>query len=343
MNAILSADWHLGQFRNGSTINGVNGRLLDIKERIDEILNFAESKKAGMMVLAGDMFRERHPDMAHMEILSQSFKRLIDDKIETLVIPGNHDVSRIRGSSHTLTPFMPLTKDTCIHIVDKPTIINDIALFPYMSAPQEPALKEFLKIVPPSCRFLVMHGTVRGAVLNKLVDYEIHDEDAVDANLLDRFQWVFAGHIHDAQKFRNVVYPGSIERLDFGDEFSNKSFVRLPDDGGIETCHLNARKMVTVSYQILKDHYKELDLKDAIVRVINADKDFIPDIRRMLVERRCYYIAGISTVDAVRQEITTKEMLDTPKFVERFAKKVEYVKPLEPATEMIMEMLDAQT
>ena len=342
MSTILSADWHIGDYRNGPTVAGVNGRLLDIKERINEMLEFAEKGRVARIILAGDMFRDKHPSMLHLEIFSQTIKRIIDLKIPTLILPGNHDVNRVRGTAHALTPFMPLIKNSCVEIIDQPAVRDDISLFPYMSAPQEPPLKEFLKKVPTSCRFLALHGTVKGAVMNKLVDYEIYDEDTMSPDLMDRFQMVFAGHIHDAQQFRNVIYPGSIERLDFGDEFSNKSFVYLLDDKNVEIIPLKARQMTTITYQNLRDHYKEIPFKDAIVRVTNADKLYIPDVRRWLAERGCYYIAGISTMDTSRQETETREMLDTPKFIKQFAEKVKYDGDMESVTRTIMEMLDAQ-
>src|SRR5437879_8106246 len=96
--------------------------------------------------------------------------------------------------------------------------------------------------------------------------------------------YVALGHIHRHQDLHQgaqppVVYAGSVERIDFGEEREDKGFVWAQVDKGHTTYEFipgPARRFVTLRFdtqegdplQLLDQALAEHDIKDAVVRVI---------------------------------------------------------------------------
>jgi exonuclease SbcD len=132
------------------------------------------------------------------------------------------------------------------------------------------------------------------------------------------WDYVALGHIHRHQDLHQgaqppVVYSGSIERIDFGEEREEKGFVWAQVDKGHTTydfIQVPARRFVTFRLdtqegdplQLLDQALLERDVKDAVVRVILTvspeHSDLIDErqIRERL--REAYLLAGI-----VKEEI----------------------------------------
>lgn len=350
MRLIMSADWHLGSYR-GPDNNGVNGRLLDIQEKIQEILDYIQEQDVlHTLIIGGDLFRDKQPAMLHLEILSKFLNKCETHKIPTRIIPGNHDVNRIKGSAHALSPFMPLLSSSkYVKIIDKPWIEEfnegEIFYFPYMSTPQEPKIKEFLKDATKR-DILVMHGMIGGAQLNPMFEYEVPDDDSISTEVLSKVGTVLAGDIHMAQHFKNVWYPGSIERLDFGDEFTNKGFLDVDWSGekvDVKTIPLNARKMLTIDFNQLKEvEAGRVNIEGGIIRVVGADRGYIEDTKRILTNKGCYFVAGIHTHSQTIQEAPKKVGIDVSDFVRMYAEKKEYKGDIQSASQTVVDLLNAQ-
>jgi DNA repair exonuclease SbcCD nuclease subunit len=351
MSLVVSADFHVGPYRNGPEINGVNGRLLDIKARMWEILDFMKKDKTKTFVMAGDAFIHKHPSIPELTAFAEFIKELIKLGIESYIFPGNHDASKVVGQPHALAPFMALTKDTCVHVLDVPTRVQwqDRAawFFPYQWHSQDKPLAEFVKDAE-SKDYLFVHGTIEGGVMNKLVDYELFDEDVIRRETVKGFRAVFAGHLHDAQHFDNVWYPGSPERLAFGDELSPKSFLHVTDDGNtvnVSTIPLpNARKMVTMGYAQLPELKQgRISVADAIVRITGVAKGEIQSTRKALTDAGCYFIAGLHSADQIVNELPKATGINVSEFVRRYAEKVGYKGDVETATKLILDTVENQS
>ena len=133
------------------------------------------------------------------------------------------------------------------------------------------------------------------------------------------------GHIHRHQDLHQgaqppVVYAGSIERIDFGEEREDKGFVWAQVEKGHTTYEFipgPARRFVTLRLdtqqgdpQLLDQALAERDIKDAVVRVILTvapeHSDLIDErqIRERL--REAYLLAGI-----IKEEITPARSRDS--------------------------------
>jgi len=169
-------------------------------------------------------------------------------------------------------------------------------------------------------RLLTGHFTVRGAVMGSERNVMLGRDVQVSLNLLADARWdyVALGHIHKHQNLTKgrddvppVVYSGSLERIDFGEETDTKGFCWIELERGHAEwsfVRVQARPMVTLRIDCKKETYptrkvvaeiRKHNLQDAIVRLIieltpetNASlKDSY--IRGALQEAEVFHIAGI--------------------------------------------------
>jgi exonuclease SbcD len=332
MRCVVSADWHVGPYRNGPEIQGVNGRFLDIMDRINEVIDYMVANQIKHLFFLGDMFKVRQPENAHAAAVSKIFKVLADHKIVCWFIPGNHDQARFRGQAHALAVYQPISPPGYINIADEPDEFQiggeRFLLFPYISSPQDPKLKAFLSRIknPQEC-ILLMHGSIEGCKLLDSDEIEINDKDTVRMDTIRKVGAVFAGHVHRPQQFEHVMYPGALERLTFNDEPDERGFLDVTMEKGKVSAQLipvHARRMMTLhAGHIPAIRRGEVDVKGAIVRIKGAKSDEVVAIRQALHDGGCYYVSSVQS-----QEVAVKEApktgLTVIELVKRYAKKRSY-------------------
>lgn len=360
LHFIYTADWHLGSYRTGPDTPGVNGRLLDIQTRMREILSYAVTQKIPKIIIGGDVFRDRHPSILHLTIFAEFLREATRAGVRVSVIPGNHDQARMQGQVHALSAFMPLLgEDVNRHMIfDQTTMMVDwpseepekwFMYFPYFKAPQKDILINLLRGKDLQRRLanmlLIMHGTVEGALAKNMTEYEIFDEDFIPYELVMGFKGVFAGHIHEQQHFNNVWYPGSIERLTFDDEGIDKYFLDVTFDDRLQLqvykVPLNARKMMTLeANQMNSVQDGDIEVEGAIVRVTNANKNYVHDIKQVLADHGVYYVTSIHTVESTMQKTPVNPgTFNIGDFVSKYAEKTKYEGDVPKVTNIIRETL----
>ncbi|NDJ87419.1 MAG: exonuclease SbcCD subunit D [Chloroflexi bacterium] len=161
-----------------------------------------------------------------------------------------------------------------------------------------------------------IHGALRGSEKQVMLGRDI----AVTlANIADPvWDYVAMGHIHQHQNMTNgrddlppIVYSGSMERIDFGEEGDEKGFVWVELERSAtrwEFVALPARPFVTLRVDIraannpteaVMDRIRQHDLTEAVVRLlIQADPESnamlnIAAIERNLREAGANMVAGI--------------------------------------------------
>jgi exonuclease SbcD len=130
---------------------------------------------------------------------------------------------------------------------------------------------------------LAVHGSIAGAVFGSerstLLGHDLLIPKSLIAN--ERFDYVALGHIHKHQTVLRrplAVYPGSIERVDFGEESDPKGFMVVDLQGAATTARfvdLGARRFVTLSVDAYGEQPTEEvlaaleghDLRGSIVRL----------------------------------------------------------------------------
>jgi DNA repair protein SbcD/Mre11 len=173
-------------------------------------------------------------------------------------------------------------------------------------------------------RILTGHFTVAGAIWGSERSVMLGRDVQVDLSSLadPRWDYVALGHIHKHQNLTRgregvpaIVYSGSIERIDFGEEGDTKGFCWVNLERGTtewEFMTVDARPMVTLRVdcktasnptQKVLDHMKRHLLRDAVVRLIIQ---LTPETDNLLKEGSIFDAlkrAGVFHVAGIRKEV----------------------------------------
>jgi exonuclease SbcD len=169
------------------------------------------------------------------------------------------------------------------------------------------------------------HFSVSGAVQGSEQSVMLGRDVVVLKSLLADPTWdyVALGHIHKHQELNNgehppIVYPGSLERIDFGEEREPKGFVMVRLEKGQadwEFIQVKSRKFITIRVDVrqsddpmttILDKIDEYTFGGAVVRVIvQVTEEQDPLIEDRLIQqalRQASYVAGIKhEVDRIQR------------------------------------------
>lgn len=287
--------------------SGLPVRVMDFLRALDTIVDTALSEKVDMVIFAGDAYRDRAPAPTYQRAWGRRIIRLSEAGIQTILVVGNHDVSPAAGRAHTLQEFDTLQVPN-IHVISRPCLLKPEDLnglpvqvigIPWLNRsglaamraaasdsgePVEQELEEMITSViegffedldPKIPTVLTSHISVQGAVYGNERSVMLGKDLVLTASLVKdkRLDYVALGHIHKPQDLNPgghhpVIYPGSIERVDFGEIEDEKQFVIASVEKGKQTkvdWHpLNGRRFVSRSIQLEKEHTVMEDILTAI-------------------------------------------------------------------------------
>ena len=340
--------------------SGLNRRLLDFSSSVHTAIDYALDHDVHLAVFAGDIYKHRDPDPSWQRAFAGCVRRLAEAGVPVVILVGNHDQPNTLGKAHAVEIFdtLALPRVTVIsqpqlHTIQTAAGPVQVAGFPYMtrsfmlsreqykelSIPDahklmvqqaDEILREFAQQLDPSLpAVLTLHGSVTNAVLSSEQSIMMvgHDPLIPLSSLTDpAWDYVALGHIHRHQDLNRgaqppVVYAGSIERIDFGEEREDKGFVWAQVEKGhtvFTFVPVAARRFVTLRLDARNGDPVELldrelaahDINDAIVRVIvTMDAEHIgPLDERRLRDRlgSAYLVAGIIR-DEVRGPVRTRD------------------------------------
>jgi len=244
--------------------SGLPMRVLDFLKSLDTIVDTAISEKVDLVLFAGDAYKDRNPAPTFQREWGRRVMRLSRAGIPTLLLVGNHDTSPTLGRAHTLDPFNTLEVPNVL-VLDRPIFLHPADLWglplqviaiPWVSrsglmASQEISavnpeivneeieerltviVKNMMDVVDPELPVvLTAHASVQGAVYGGERTVMLGSDLVLPGSLVrdPRLDYVALGHIHKSQNLNEnahppVIYPGSIERVDFGEAADDKFFV----------------------------------------------------------------------------------------------------------------------
>jgi exonuclease SbcD len=327
---------------------GVNGRVLDFLHRFDELIEYGLEREVDVVIFAGDAFKARNPTPTYQRAFARRVKRLADAGVPVVLLVGNHDLPTMvqRASSvdifRTLdVPNVVVGRAEDVHYIETRHGLVQIATAPYpvrqrllahdeyrgLSIEQlDEALRDIVtdiigalaaRLDPDIPAVLTAHLSVSGATFGSERSVMIGRDAVVLKSALADPAWdyVALGHIHKHQSLNDggyppVVYAGSLERIDFGEEGQPKGFcwVELArGDTTWEFVEVDARPFVTVRADVrealnplmaLQQEVATHNLNDAVVRLIlrmRADQEPLVrdrDVRALLSD--AYFVGGIN-------------------------------------------------
>lgn len=283
------ADLHIGMENYGRLDpgTGTSTRVRDFLERLDEVIDYALSHEADLAIFAGDAFKSREPDPTQQREFAQRIKRLADE-VPTLLLVGNHDMPGMAVKASAVDIFQALAvpgvivghRNDCREVMTRRGPVF-LAWMPYPMRNRllaseenrgktidelEQALRQIVADIladlarqaeqHPMPRVLAGHFSVAEARLGSERTVMLgRDVSVMTSTLADpAWDYVALGHIHRHQDLHPgaappVVYSGSLERIDFGEEHEPKGFCWVELERGAarwEFVPVRARPFMTI-------------------------------------------------------------------------------------------------
>ncbi len=312
------ADLHLGVENYGrpDPATGLHSRLADFLRSFDELIEYALQEPVDLVLFAGDAYKSRDPNPTHQREFARRIYRLGTAGIPVFLLAGNHDIPSTYGRANTLDIFATLEVPN-VYVGRKPGVHDiptrcgpvQVVALPWIVRSHLVAREEHknrslseiqdLTLAKLQCileeqvaalerdvpTILAVHGAVQGAVYGSERSVMLGQELVLPLGLLRNaaFDYVALGHIHRHQQLSQnppVVYSGSLDRIDFGEEQEAKGFVVVEVEKGRAEYQFRAltgtRRFVTIEVQAAGDdpmaQVQEAigahDIEDAIVRLI---------------------------------------------------------------------------
>ena len=245
-------------------------RVMDFLRSLDMIVDTAVEEKVDLVIFAGDAYKDRNPQPTFQREWGNRIMRLSREKVPTLLLVGNHDVAPAAGRAHTIQEFKTLQVPG-VHVADRihlwgPEDLNvpaQVITVPWITRSAlmtredtaGKSLEEVLELIeekvstailelmdradPDLPLILAAHASVQGATYGSERAVMLGQELVLSGRIVkdSRLDYVALGHIHKHQSLDGgrqppIVYPGSIERIDFGEVREKKGFVMAEVDKG---------------------------------------------------------------------------------------------------------------
>lgn len=287
------SDIHFGSGEGHGRINpetGLNIRFEDFVAALDKVVDYAIANRIDVFLFSGDAYRHASPEPIYQKMFASALKRLSNASIKTILLVGNHDQILKSTSSHSMSVFQSLevpgimtieapttctidTANGAFQLIGIPHVTRHqlMTLEKYSSLPAanidrilvehiDALLKGYYDELDPTLPTVVTaHMTVDRALAGieqeLLVGYTL--TFPTDIFIDKRVDYVALGHVHKYQIIRPdnpaIVYAGSLERVDFGEQKEDKGFIHVSLERNktrYEFHSINPRPFVTVEVDL---------------------------------------------------------------------------------------------
>jgi exonuclease SbcD len=320
MKIIHFADLHLGVENYGKLdpATGLSSRLHDFLSVLDELVDFALDNRVDLVLFCGDAYKTREPGQTQQREFARRIGRLAAAGIPVFLLVGNHDLPNAIGRA-TATEIFDTLAVKNVYVASRPDIFKiptsagqvQVVAIPWLrrsallsredtknlnieqvNRRMEEALTQVIvskavALDPSLPAVLAAHVWVAGATVGSENLMAIGREPAILLSNIANpaYDYVALGHIHKHQLLAEnppVVYAGSLERIDFGEENDEKGFYVvdiLPGDNSKKQVSfkfhpVSARRFLTISVTLNEN---ETDPTTAVLEAINTSQEKIRD------------------------------------------------------------------
>ena len=265
MKILQTADNHLGEtaYSRIDTSTGLNARGIDFLDSFKNILDIALKEHVNVLLVAGDFFTRVNPHPRYLLEVMKGLNRLSKADIVTIFVSGNHETPKMVT---TVNPLSLLGQIDKVHVILEPSTIKvDDIDFVCVPAPTvfdevknlfNPLLQKALASSKSESKFLATHLPLGQAKISSERTLESFIGECVGVKQIPRkFVYVALGHMHRFQQLHRegmpIVYSGSSERYDWGEEHDDKFalLINIEDKVEINPIKLPLRNMVTITDQ----------------------------------------------------------------------------------------------
>ena len=298
--------------------NGLNTRLEDFVNTLTKCIDRAITEPVDLVLFGGDAFPDATPPPYVQEAFAGQFRRLVDAEIPTVLLVGNHDQHSQGQGGASLCIYRTLgvpgfivgdgiathriqTRSGPVQVITLPWLTRSTLLTrpeteglalaevnELLTQRLDPVLEgEIRRLDPEVPTVLLAHLMADRANLGAERFLAVGKGFTIPLSMLTRpcFDYVALGHVHRHQNLNKsndppVIYPGSIERVDFSEEKEDKGYVLIELERGRaqwEFCPLPVRTFRTIEVDVseaadpqaaLLKAIKKKDIKEAVVRLI---------------------------------------------------------------------------
>lgn len=313
------SDIHLGSGFAHGRINpetGLNTRLEDFIQTLRRCIDRALSEPVDLVLFGGDAFPDATPAPYIQQAFAREFRRLVDAEIPAVLLVGNHDQHSQGAGGASLCIYRTLgvpnvivgdrlethriqTQKGDVQVITLPWLTRSTLL----TRPETEGLSmsevghllldrlrvalegEIRQLDPEVPTVLLAHLMADAANYGAERFLAVGKGFTIPVSFLtrDAFDYVALGHVHRHQILCEdppIVYPGSIERVDFSEEHEEKGFVLVNLDRGtaeVEFCPLPVRPFRTIAVDLsevadpqtaLLEAIQPDQVQDAVVRLL---------------------------------------------------------------------------
>lgn len=332
------------------TATGLHTRLQDFVKCLEFAVDTALARNVDAVLFAGDAYKQSTPNPTHEGKFAEQIRRLADQGIPVVMITGNHDVPAAFGRASALNIFRALGGADRFIVVEKPELLRletrqgafQVACFPWptrhilltkdeyknlsdeaitktIEEKSQNRIEKFARDLDPALpSVLLAHLAVADAVYAGSERSTLIGQDPVILpGILKNpaFDYVALGHIHKFQDLNpagrpHVVYPGSIDRVDFGEAKDAKGFCLVSLCKGETTYEFiptPARNFVKIEVDVRAQAFPTeailrkvtgIDVKDAVVRLVylvdEAQKGLVEERKLYAALQEAFLIAGVT-------------------------------------------------
>jgi len=262
MKILHFSDLHLGVETYGriDPTTGISTRLLDFLSAFDKLVDYALENRVDIVIFCGDAYKNREPSQTQQRELALRINRLATSGIPVFLLVGNHDMPNAVGKATATEIFDTLairnvyvsnrpdiyrieTKSGTIQVASLPWLRRSALLnkdetrnltFEQINEKLQQVLTNIIaahasKLDPALPAILTAHVGVANATVGSERLMAIGQEHfLLSGNIANpAFDYIALGHIHKHQVLSEnppMVYAGSLERVDFGEEDDEKGF-----------------------------------------------------------------------------------------------------------------------
>ncbi|MBC8098120.1 MAG: exonuclease SbcCD subunit D [Armatimonadetes bacterium] len=334
---------------------GLSSRVVDFLHRMDEMVQYAADHDVDLTIFAGDAFKTRSPNPTFQREFAHRVRDLAQlapivllvgnhdlpptvlkassiEIYETLAVPNvwvaydytGQVIQTKRGAVYVGAAPYPIRARLLERIPNAGLTIaqtDELLQAALTKILEELAIEANTHDMP---RLLTAHFTVGGALLGSERSIMLGRDISVPKEVLadPRWDYVALGHIHKHQNLTAgridappVVYSGSIERIDFGEEGDPKGFcwVELSrDETHWQFVRVNARPFVTLKADLrtslnpTQDAVRLVEKHNLREAVVRMTLQLSPDSESRFNEpavRTALYHAGVFHFAGLRKEV----------------------------------------
>jgi exonuclease SbcD len=303
---------HLSDLHIGKNVNGFS-MLSEQRHIFEQITGYIKTERPAAVIIAGDVYDRAIPGVEAVRLFDDFLTALARENVAVMLIAGNHDSpERLTYASRLLADkrlFLCGAFEGSLRRVTLADEYGDVCfwLLPFIKPSSLRGMFAGLEIESYDDAVAAALATARAdhTARNVLISHQFYTKaglnpvrseselnpvgglDAVDAGLIERFDYVALGHLHGRQNVgaAHIRYCGSPLKYSFSEWRQEKSvtLVELGKKGDLTVAQLpltplrDMREIKGGLEKLLSAEVSGLADKEDYLRVILTDEDEIID------------------------------------------------------------------